>query len=206
MVELIKIQDTERNQRPYNIKYIGYSSPEIKEFELKSQNFIKSDIYIINPVGFTSTPDTNDIAYVFLENSGEKFCIATDNYYKPDTNPNEVAIGNFKTNNYIRINDNEIKIEENGTEQIYIKANNKTSINSQNTIELISENNIIIKSPNITIEGDISIKGNLTINGKMDITGMITTPLGMTVNGKVINDIHTHIGVTGGKDNTGGVS
>ena len=195
----IKIKDTVRNQRPYTIKYNGYKAPDIPEFGFKSDDPILNDVYIINPVGFTSTPDTNDDAYTFEGTLGEKCCFTTDLFYKPDTKPNEVCVGNFKTDNFIRINDNQIKVEENGTEVIYTRTTNKTSINSDNIIELTSGKKIIINAPEIEINGDMTINGNLTVNG------MITTPQGMKVNGKIINDVHSHSGVAAGQGTTGGV-
>lgn len=196
---IVKVKDTIREQRPYNIRYTGFKAPDIPFLGLKSDVPILDDVYIINPVGFTSTPDTNDDAYIFQGMMGEKCCIATDIYSKPETKPNEVCIGNFKTFNYVRINDNQIKIEEDGTDEIYTKTTKKTSINSNDIIELRAEKKIVIVAP------DVEITGNLTISGNLTVTGMINASQGMTVNGKVINDVHSHSGGTI-NGNTGGVN
>lgn len=193
---VIKIKGTERKEKPYNIVYYSNDVPIIEEFGLFPKKAVKTDTYIINPVGFTSTPDVDDEAYTFKGTFGEKCCIATDLLYKPNTEPNEVCVGNFKTKNYIRINDNQIKIEENGTEEIYTRSTNKTSINSNNIVELLSDNEIIIKSPKIKIEGDIEVTGNLEVSGTLKVDGIITAPQGMNVNGKIINDVHIHSGGT----------
>ena len=135
MYSIRKIKGTQREQIPYNIKYMLYPTPDVQDFNFVKQDNMLSDVYIINPVGFTSTPDENDNAYIFQGSFGDKCCICVDTFYKPDTVPNEVCVGNFKTENYIRINDNQIKIENAGTQEI-ISNSNKTSINANSIIDL----------------------------------------------------------------------
>lgn len=200
MINIIKIKDTIRDKKPNRIVYVGTSMPNIPELGFEAQEYLNSDVMILNPVGFTSCPDEDDLAYTFETDDGDKFCITSDYLEKPHTEPNEVCVGNFKTNNYVRINDNQIKIENNGTEEIYTKTTKLTSISSNDTIELVADKKIVIKAPEVVVEGNMTINGNLTVNG------MITSQQGMTVNGKVIDDVHTHSGVQSGSSTTGGVN
>lgn len=62
-----------------------------------------------------------------------------------------------------------------GTSVDYNEGTNTMTIDAKGPINIVTTGPAVIKAPNITLEGDVLIKGNLKVEGDVENTGNMTT-------------------------------
>lgn len=152
------IEKIDTNKTPYEVLYKAYNGMNAgllpNGIDLRNEPILGQAV-LFSAVGEKSTPQKGDIAWIEKTKEGHYIAFCTDWIDSPNTTTNEKAVGNFKANNFIRMNDSQILIQEDGTEEVYVStknidlncseefivnADNKASINSSSSLELFSNN------------------------------------------------------------------
>ena len=150
--------------------------------------------------GLSSSPPLNSTGIVFNilaneENRAAFFNIPQARF--KNLKPWEVQIGNYLTRSSIKFAENkEININSLGDIEITSQGDFKITINGNSIIQITgsstteSTENMTLKAPQITLDGNVIITGDLDVSG--DVVGA-----------GVDLKTHVHSGVSTGTENTG---
>lgn len=150
----LKIKTVKGNSNPYEIIYRRYDTD--RPIRLPTGQVIQNDVlkgltYLYNDIGIATHPQEGDEVLVMPINTTEYIGFCVDWQSKPARAINELCLGNFKTNNFIRIDDTSIKAEESGTKNITLKCSSemtlestgdKTSVKASTDINLIAGSDV----------------------------------------------------------------
>lgn len=167
-----------------------------------------ADVESIVPYGLSNCPPINSTGIMVSilsneENRAAFFNIPQERF--KNLKPYEVQIGNYKTRSSVKFdNDKAIVINSEGkitvlskedlsittTGNIDINATGNVNIKATGSSTIESDGNLIIKAPQITLDGTVIIPENLSVSG--------------TITGDGIDlSSHIHSGVQTGTSNTG---
>lgn len=179
LIYRVKIEEIKGDRNPYEVIFRRYDTenPIILPTGQEIQNdILKGQAYLFDSTGDATKPEKGDQAIIFQINSTEYLALCVDWGHKPQRQTNERCLGNFKTSNFIRINDDTILIQESGTKNLYVDI---ASITFKSTIEHIVETQLlqILSQTTSTIES----KGDMTVEstgGKTSLDASTTVELG----------------------------
>jgi len=160
------IYSIESDTQPYAvyIKRLGLTKPLVLDTgHTINSDPIKKSIFLMDPTGRASKPAAGDEVLCFEIDSTETWGFCIERKGQPERITNEICEGNFKTNNFVRINDSEILIEEDGTKRVFIDTESIEFTSSVKHIvqtellQLISTTTAEISADETTINGDTSL-------------------------------------------------
>lgn len=194
MMYRVKIEKIKGTTNPYEVIYRRYDTDipiTLPTGQVIQNDPLKALVYLYNDVGTASHPQKGDQAYIMPINATEYLGFCVDWASKPSRVINEYCVGNFKTNNFIRFNDNSILAEEIGTENITFKSTVKhlvetalLEIASSTTVKiestggktsLESSTNIDLIASSIVNLGGLGGKGVARIGDKVDFDSLSPT-------------------------------
>jgi len=165
----VKIKEVKGTSNPYEIIYRRYDTD--KPIRLPTGQVIQNDVlkgltYLYNDIGIATHPQEGDEVLVMPINATEYIGFCVDWQSKPSRAINELCLGNFKTSNFLRINNNSIKAEESGTNYITFISLIKHLVQSA-LVEIISSGTAKLESlGDLTLE---STGGKTSVKASSDI-------------------------------------
>lgn len=184
------IQKVNYEKYPYNISYKRYNNRQSLSLEngISIDNDpLLEDIVVYTVSGTAYKPSIGEKARITIDDDGNAYAEPVDTFVKPvNLTDSGSAFGNFKTKNFIRFENDVIKVVESGTKNINF-------LSSEKIVLAVGSNIVEISESGIKINGNFEVIGNSKFKGTV------------IANDKPIDETHMHSGVMSGPATTGPV-